>query len=203
MPKLHCCCDATALGNCSLELTFVIAESANPGYAFCALKVGAVFGVFRLVGRRIEALASRNGAARQICVFAPFLTLLTIVALAPAKAQVAVTGAPTSSYNYSGDTINLLSPTPIGQHSLNDKPVRDYQGLPLEGWNLYPSLFLGAAFDDNLYQMSTNRVSAAGLNLRPSFLAERDVKKWKFKPGYKNGTPVTVQATIEVNFRLL
>ncbi|MGO9257060.1 MAG: energy transducer TonB [Bryobacteraceae bacterium] len=29
------------------------------------------------------------------------------------------------------------------------------------------------------------------------------VKKWKFKPGYKNGTPVTVQATIEVNFRLL
>jgi protein TonB len=29
------------------------------------------------------------------------------------------------------------------------------------------------------------------------------VKKWKFKPGYKNGQPVTVQATIEVNFRLL
>ena len=29
------------------------------------------------------------------------------------------------------------------------------------------------------------------------------VRKWKFKPGYKNGQPVTVQATIEVNFRLL
>jgi protein TonB len=29
------------------------------------------------------------------------------------------------------------------------------------------------------------------------------VKKWKFKPGYKDGRPVTVQATIEVNFRLL
>jgi protein TonB len=29
------------------------------------------------------------------------------------------------------------------------------------------------------------------------------VKKWKFKPGYKNGQPVTVVATIEVNFRLL
>ena len=29
------------------------------------------------------------------------------------------------------------------------------------------------------------------------------VKKWKFKPGYKNGRPVTVMATIEVNFRLL
>jgi periplasmic protein TonB len=29
------------------------------------------------------------------------------------------------------------------------------------------------------------------------------VRKWKFKPGYKNGKPVTVAATIEVNFRLL
>jgi len=119
-------------------------------------------------------LAPRNGTARQIYVFAAFSILTAIVALAPAKAQVAVTGAPTSGYNYSGDTINLLSPTPIGQHSLNDKPLRDYQGLPLEGWNLYPSIFLGALFDDNLYQMSTNRVSAAGLNLRPSLLATRD-----------------------------
>ena len=29
------------------------------------------------------------------------------------------------------------------------------------------------------------------------------VNKWKFKPGLKNGQPVNVIATIEVNFRLL
>ncbi len=29
------------------------------------------------------------------------------------------------------------------------------------------------------------------------------VNKWKFRPGYKGGQPVAVQATIEVNFRLL
>jgi len=29
------------------------------------------------------------------------------------------------------------------------------------------------------------------------------VRKWKFKPGYKDGKPVTVEAQIEVNFRLL
>ena len=29
------------------------------------------------------------------------------------------------------------------------------------------------------------------------------VQQWKFKPGYKDGKPVTVEATIEVNFRLL
>jgi protein TonB len=28
------------------------------------------------------------------------------------------------------------------------------------------------------------------------------VKRWKFKPGQKDGKPVTVAATIEVNFRL-
>ena len=29
------------------------------------------------------------------------------------------------------------------------------------------------------------------------------VRKWKFRPGYKNGKPVTVVATVEVSFRLL
>ncbi len=29
------------------------------------------------------------------------------------------------------------------------------------------------------------------------------VKKWKFRPGYKDGKPVTVAALIEINFRLL
>ena len=29
------------------------------------------------------------------------------------------------------------------------------------------------------------------------------IKKWRFRPGVKNGKPVAVLVTIEVNFRLL
>jgi TonB family protein len=44
-------------------------------------------------------------------------------------------------------------------------------------------------------------VRSLGLGLDEK--AMEAVKLWKFKPGYRNGTPVTVAATIEVNFRLL
>ncbi|HYW46152.1 MAG TPA: energy transducer TonB [Bryobacteraceae bacterium] len=50
---------------------------------------------------------------------------------------------------------------------------------------------------------ATNIRVARSLGLGLDEKAIEAVKQWKFKPGYKNGTPVTVAATIEVNFRLL
>ena len=50
---------------------------------------------------------------------------------------------------------------------------------------------------------ATNIKVARSLGLGLDEKAIDAVKQWKFKPGYKDGKPVTVAATIEVNFRLL
>ena len=42
-----------------------------------------------------------------------------------------------------------------------------------------------------------------GLGLGLDEKALEAVRQWKFKPGYKDGKPVAVAATVEVNFRLL
>jgi TonB family protein len=49
---------------------------------------------------------------------------------------------------------------------------------------------------------ATNIKVQRGLGLGLDEKAIEAVSKWKFKPGQKDGMPVTVQATIEVNFRL-
>ena len=55
--------------------------------------------------------------------------------------------------------------------------------------------------DPNGKPMNIRVIRSLGLGLDEK--AIEAVKQWKFKPGYKDGKPVTVQAQIEVNFRLL
>jgi TonB family protein len=50
---------------------------------------------------------------------------------------------------------------------------------------------------------ATNIKVSRSLGLGLDEKAIEAVKRWKFKPGYKDGKPVTVAASIEVNFRLL
>jgi TonB family protein len=54
---------------------------------------------------------------------------------------------------------------------------------------------------------STGRVTDArvvhSLGLGLDEKAMEAVRKWRFKPGEKDGQPVTMRAEVEVNFRLL
>ncbi|MCW2284309.1 hypothetical protein M2323_002142 [Rhodoblastus acidophilus] len=49
------------------------------------------------------------------------------------------------------------------------------RGIPFEGWMLYPSLFVGGVFNDNVYQTASNRTSAFGFRLTPNIQADLDV----------------------------
>jgi hypothetical protein len=68
-----------------------------------------------------------------------------------------------------------LSPPVVSVQRANPFDVgrgREYTALPLYGWLLYPSLFFGGVYDSNVNQSSTAPVSAAGLRVVPSLLAE-------------------------------
>ena len=60
-------------------------------------------------------------------------------------------------------------------------------------------LYIEVGPDGAAHNMKVIRSLGLGLDEK----AIDAVSQWKFKPGMKNGQPVTVQATIEVNFRLL
>ena len=69
-----------------------------------------------------------------------------------------------------------LSSTVVGAHAQSANPLlptRDYQGLPVFGWMLFPELTVGAVFDDNINGTATNKDSGVGSRVRGSFTAER------------------------------
>ena len=62
-------------------------------------------------------------------------------------------------------------------------------------------MVLSLIVDDQGRPQNLKIVRALGFDLDQR--AVEAVEKWKFKPGMKDGKPVSVMATIEVSFRLL
>jgi periplasmic protein TonB len=63
------------------------------------------------------------------------------------------------------------------------------------------TVIINAEIDTNGRVINPRVGRSLGLGLDEQALEA--IKKWSFRPGYKDGKPVTVIATIEVNFRLL
>ncbi|TDX62149.1 hypothetical protein EDE12_11155 [Methylosinus sp. sav-2] len=82
--------------------------------------------------------------------------------------------APSHAQNVPSEAQKVITPNSFGVRSLRDTPTREYQGLPLGGWMLYPSLLVAGTYDDNPFQAPSDRKGAAGTHLRPSFIADRD-----------------------------
>lgn len=87
-----------------------------------------------------------------------------------ASAQTNLTRA-----SLSEETLALLAPVPLSAKNPLLRPHRDYQGVPLADWLLYPSVSLGAVYDDNLGWAPRHPRRAAGFRVAPSIAAERDV----------------------------
>jgi len=106
-----------------------------------------------------------NKRAGNAWAFAATATLLSGL-ISPAAAQVGSLG---------GLTGPALTPPPVITSDRVDpfaQPGREYTALPLGPWLVYPTIFLGAIFDDNVRQTEVARVSSGGARLVPSLLAE-------------------------------
>jgi hypothetical protein len=85
----------------------------------------------------------------------------------PAVAQVGAFGGP------SGPSLTV-PPVAIDRGDPFARPSREYSALPFGSWLLYPTLFAGAVFDDNVRQTEVAKTSSGGARLVPSILAERN-----------------------------
>ena len=72
--------------------------------------------------------------------------------------------------------LDVISQKKMARKSLRaqKQQTRDYHGLALNSWIIYPSLLMGGIYNDNLYRTTSNRQSGFGLRVVPQLVAERD-----------------------------
>ena len=102
------------------------------------------------------------------------------------------TPAPDSSVQRAGGNVTA----PALQHKVEPDYTEEARRAHIEGTVI---LYTEVAPDGKAQNIRVVRSLDQGLDQK----AIEAVRKWKFRPGMKDGKPVTVAATIEVNFHLL
>ncbi len=122
--------------------------------------------------------------------FTSWLGRLLVVAIA-ANAVAQQPPLPQGVYRIGN---GVSAPTVL--HKVEPKYSKDARKAKLDG-----TVVLTLVVDDQGRPQNLKILRRLGLGLDEK--AIEAVKKWRFKPGVKDGKPVPVLATIEVNFRLL
>jgi hypothetical protein len=110
----------------------------------------------------MEAIATRP---RRPALVAGVAGVLCLTFASVATAQVGSLGG-------AGGPSLSSPPVIVSRDDPFARPSNNYSALPVGGWLLYPTLFVGTVFDDNVTQSATDKTSSTGARLVPSLLAE-------------------------------
>ena len=150
----------------------------NPDSAAAATIMELYAQLLRQQGRRDEATTMQNQAA----------------ALRKEQgSQTMANSQPSSSdvYRVGGDVTAPVLVSKVEPTYTEEARIARYQGTAVLSVEIGP--------DGLARNMKILRALGFGLNKK----ATEAISRWQFKPSTKDGQPVTVSATIEVNFRLL
>jgi len=94
------------------------------------------------------------------------VNLILALAVSPISAQEASIPA----FAAQGVATGAALPTAL----MDSSHTQPEGGIPYGNWVLYPTIFVGAVYNDNVYQTPSNQTSAVGMRLTPSIEADQD-----------------------------
>jgi TonB family protein len=115
---------------------------------------------------------------------------------APAPPQQVRAASPEGSFNSSVYRVGSGVSAPVLLHKTEPGYSADASAAKIQGTVV---LYVVIGTDGNPYNLKLIRSLGFGLDEK----AAEAVNQWQFMPGKRDGAPVAVEATIEVNFRLL
>lgn len=140
--------------------------------------------ITRLLDRSIARYTSRNNLLRTAIGFAVLLLVIGTVGLRKGRAQEPV-------YKVGGDVTS-----PHVSYKVDPQYTEEARSAKIDG-PVVLSVVVGT--DGLAHDISIVKSLDAGLDRK----AAEAIEQWHFDPATRNGEPVAVRATIEVNFRLL
>lgn len=154
--------------------------------------------ITRLLDRGIARSTSRRTMLRAATVFAVILAAIAVMSPLRTKAQSAPQSTPPAAASNSGDVFSVGNgvSSPSVLYKVDPEYTEDARQQKVSG-----SVLLSVVVGTDGMAHDINIVKGIGSGLDEQAAAA--IEKWRFEPGTRDGEPVAVRATIEVNFKLM